>query len=138
MTLMLAVEQIKKHEGYKRHPYYCTGGKLTIGYGRNLDDAGIDEEEAEQLLAKDVQEAKVGVSRRMDTSKCNDPRLAVLVNMAFNLGLNGFMEFKNMIRHVENGNYEQASIEMLDSRWAKQVPNRANELAQQMITGEWQ
>ncbi|USD30894.1 glycoside hydrolase family protein [Pseudoalteromonas sp. SCSIO 43201] len=138
MALMLLVEQIKKHEGYKRHPYYCTGGKLTIGYGRNLDDVGLDEEEAEQLLAKDVREAKAGVMRRIDTSKCNEARLAVLVNMAFNLGLDGLIAFKKMIRHIENGNYELASIEMLDSRWAKQVPNRANELAQQMITGEWQ
>ncbi|MCF6435196.1 MULTISPECIES: glycoside hydrolase family protein [Pseudoalteromonas] len=138
MSLMITVEQIKKHEGYKQYPYYCTGGKLTIGYGRNLDDNGVGEEEAEQLLAHDVQEARAGVKRRIDVSKCNEARMAVLINMAFNLGLNGLMGFKKMLTHVERGNFEQAALEMLNSRWANQVPNRANELAKQMLTGEWQ
>ena len=52
MSLMITVEQIKKHEGYKQYPYYCTGGKLTIGYGRNLDENGINEEEAEEFAAR--------------------------------------------------------------------------------------
>lgn len=138
MSLMITVEQIKKHEGYKQYPYYCTGGKLTIGYGRNLEDNGIDEEEAEQLLARDVKEAKAGIKRRIDVSRCNEPRQAVLVNMAFNLGVTGLMGFKKMIANLEQGNYEQAALEMLHSRWANQVPGRANELAKQMLSGEWQ
>ncbi|MBE0367614.1 MULTISPECIES: glycoside hydrolase family protein [Pseudoalteromonas] len=138
MSLMITVEQIKKHEGYKQYPYYCTGGKLTIGYGRNLEDNGIDEEEAEQLLAKDIREAKAGVKRRIDVSRCNEARQAVLVNMAFNLGVTGLMGFKKMIANLEQGNYEQAALEMLHSRWANQVPDRANELAKQMLSGEWQ
>jgi lysozyme len=138
MSLMITVEQIKKHEGYKQYPYYCTAGKLTIGYGRNLEDNGIDEEEAEQLLARDIQEAKAGIKRRIDLSYCNEARQAVLVNMAFNLGITGLMGFKKMIANLERGNYEQAALEMLHSRWANQVPARANELAKQMLSGEWQ
>ena len=138
MSLMITVEQIKKHEGYKQYPYYCTGGKLTIGYGRNLEDNGIDEEEAEQLSAHDIKEAKAGIKRRIDVSRCNEPRQAVLVNMAFNLGVTGLMGFKKMIANLEQGNYEQAALEMLHSRWANQVPGRANELAKQMLSGEWQ
>ncbi|WP_246239935.1 glycoside hydrolase family protein [Pseudoalteromonas caenipelagi] len=76
MSNMLTVEQIKKHEGFRQFPYYCTGGKLPIGYGLNLGDVGINEEEAEQLLAKDIQEAKAGVKRRIDISKCNEARIA--------------------------------------------------------------
>lgn len=138
MSLMITVEQIKKHEGYKQYPYYCTGGKLTIGYGRNLEENGINEEEAEELLAKDVQNARAGVKRRIDIRRCNEARQAVLVNMAFNLGVTGLMGFKKMIASVERGDYEQAALEMLNSRWASQVPSRANELAKQMLSGEWQ
>ncbi|KZN45683.1 glycoside hydrolase family protein [Pseudoalteromonas luteoviolacea] len=138
MSIMNTVEQIKKHEGYRRYPYYCTGGKLTIGYGRNLDGKGVDQEEAEYLLAQDVQNALAGVKRRINVSHCNEARLAVLTNMAFNIGLQGVMGFKRMLEHVEQGQFEEAALEMLDSRWARQVPNRAQELAQQMLSGEWQ
>ncbi|KZN64198.1 hypothetical protein N473_15635 [Pseudoalteromonas luteoviolacea CPMOR-1] len=134
---MNLVEQLKKHEGYRRYPYYCTGGKLTIGYGRNLDSKGVSEEEAEQLLANDIMDAEAGVKRRINTSHCNRARLDVLVNMAFNIGLDGLMKFKRMIAAVEVGNFADAAYEMKDSRWYKQVPKRADELIQQMIKGEY-
>ncbi|RRS07652.1 glycoside hydrolase [Pseudoalteromonas sp. J010] len=138
MSVMNTVEQIKKHEGFRRFPYLCTAGKLTIGYGRNLDDSGINEDEAESLLASDVENAKAAVSRRINTQHCNEARIAVLVNMAFNLGVTGLLNFRRMLQAVEKGDFETAALEMLDSRWAKQVPIRAQELAQQMICGEWQ
>ncbi|GEK09159.1 glycoside hydrolase family protein [Pseudoalteromonas sp. SCSIO 43201] len=138
MSVMNTVEQIKKHEGFRQFPYLCTAGKLTIGYGRNLDDSGINEDEAESLLASDVENAKAAVSRRINTQHCNEARIAVLVNMAFNLGVTGLLNFRRMLQAVEKGDFETAALEMLDSRWAKQVPIRAQELAQQMICGEWQ
>ncbi|ESP95492.1 MULTISPECIES: glycoside hydrolase family protein [Pseudoalteromonas] len=138
MSIMNTVEQIKKHEGYRRFPYYCTGGKLTIGYGRNLDNKGVDKDEAEYLLAQDIQNALAGVKRRIDVSHCNEARIAVLTNMALNIGLQGLMGFKKMLAHVQQGEFEDAAVEMLDSRWANQVPTRAQELAQQMLSGEWQ
>ncbi|MBQ4836320.1 MULTISPECIES: glycoside hydrolase family protein [Pseudoalteromonas] len=138
MSIMNTVEQIKKHEGYRRFPYYCTGGKLTIGYGRNLDNKGVDKDEAEYLLAQDIQNALAGVKRRIDISHCNEARVAVLTNMALNIGLQGLMGFKKMLAHVQQGEFEDAAVEMLDSRWASQVPSRAQELAQQMLSGEWQ
>ena len=138
MSVMNTVEQLKKHEGFRQFPYLCTAGKLTIGYGRNLDDKGIDEEEAESLLASDVENAKAAVVRRIATQHCNDARMAVLVNMAFNLGITGLLNFSRMLQAVEKGDFDTAALEMLDSRWARQVPNRAQELAQQMISGEWQ
>ncbi|MDK1287400.1 glycoside hydrolase family protein [Pseudoalteromonas umbrosa] len=138
MSIMNTVEQIKKHEGYRRFPYYCTGGRLTIGYGRNIDSKGVDKEEAEYLLAQDIKNALAGVKRRIDISHCNEARIAVLTNMAFNIGLQGLMGFKRMLEHVQQGEFESAAVEMLDSRWANQVPSRAQELAQQMLSGEWQ
>ena len=138
MSIMNTVEQIKRHEGFRRYPYYSSAGKLTVGYGRNLDDVGLDEDEAEHLLSVDIENALIGVKRRIDTDFCNEARVAVLTNMGFNLGIQGLMKFKKMIAHVEKGDFENAALEMLNSRWASQVPNRANELAQQMLTGDWQ
>ncbi|WP_440055472.1 glycoside hydrolase family protein [Pseudoalteromonas sp. T1lg65] len=138
MSLMNTVEQIKRHEGFRRFPYYCTAGKLTIGYGRNLEDTGIDEDEAESMLAGDIENARAAVLRRINVQKCNEARLAVLVNMTFNLGVAGLLKFTRMLSAVESGDFDKAALEMLDSLWARQVPSRAQELAQQMISGEWQ
>ena len=136
---MNMIEQLKKHEGLKLKPYHCTSGKLTIGYGRNIEDIGITEDEAETLLAGDVQNVKAQLIRYMPWYlKMAAPRRAVVENMAFNLGVGGFLKFKKMIAAMQAENYKQAAIEMLDSRWARQVKGRAGELSQQMITGEWQ
>jgi lysozyme len=66
------------------------------------------------------------------------PRQAVLMNMAFQLGIAGLMKFKSTLAFIEAGDYENASANMLKSLWAKQTPNRASEMAQQMRTGKWQ
>ncbi|MNR52556.1 hypothetical protein D3C85_1724170 [compost metagenome] len=58
--------------------------------------------------------------------------------MAFNLGVEGLLKFKNTLRLVEIGDYKSASVEMLNSAWARQVGNRAKRLSKQMLTGEWQ
>ncbi len=67
----------------------------------------------------------------------NGPRQAVLYNMAFNLGINGLLSFKNTLNMIKNGEYESASEGMLNSKWAVQVGYRARELANQMKTGKW-
>ena len=51
-----------------------------------------------------------------------------MANMAFNLGISRLMRFKNMFAALNSGDYKQASIEGLDSKWAKQVYNRAHRL----------
>ena len=56
----------------------------------------------------------------------------IVANMMFNMGLTRLSKFKNMKRAVDNQDWSQAAVEMLDSRWAKQVPNRANRLVERM------
>ena len=51
------VDTIKRHEGLRLKPYLCTAGKLTIGYGRNLETNGISGDEAEYLLKNDIERA---------------------------------------------------------------------------------
>jgi len=132
------IEQIKRHEGLRLKPYRCTANKLTIGYGRNIEDAGISEDEAELLLFNDLARCTKEIEKHVKAfNKLNDARQSVLVNMCFNLGINGLLKFKKFLAAVNDGFVELAAKEMLDSRWAKQVGSRAIELSEQMKTGAW-
>lgn len=130
------IKQLTFDEGKKNFPYRDTVGKLTIGIGRNLDDKGLSNDEIEYLLQNDVTEC---FSRLHTTypwfQNLNDIRQEVLVNMCFNLGFYGLSKFKNTLAFIEAGDYEQASINMLKSLWARQVGNRAVRLATMMKTG---
>lgn len=130
--------QIEKHEGLRLKPYKCSAGKLTIGIGRNLEDVGITEDEARYLFKNDIKRCLDEVYANIPAAKGLDlPRLGVLVNMCFNLGINRLLGFRNMLSALEDGDYRTTADEMLDSKWASQVGNRAKELSQQMVTGEW-
>ncbi len=132
------VNLIKKHEGLRLMPYKCTAGKLTIGYGRNIEDTGISEEEAEYLLESDIQQCFNYLQDKTDYfTGLSEPRQSVMVNMLFNLGWTRLNKFKNMIAAVKAGDYKKASVEMLDSRWAKQVGKRSTELAAIMESGQY-
>jgi lysozyme len=140
--MTLGVEQIKRHEGLVLHAYKDSLGYLTIGYGRLIDKAkhgGISEGEAEYLLQNDVSIVLAALHRNIPffDSLCV-PRQAVLVNMAFQMGIQGVQKFKKTLTLVEMGLYDEAADNMLKSLWAKQTPNRANEMAEQMRTGQWQ
>lgn len=130
-------EQIKRHEGFSSTPYKCTAGKLTIGYGRNLEDNGISEEEAEELLKGDINKVYSQLINYQWFAELDKARSGVIVNMTFNLGLRGMLKFIKMINALSLKDYELAAKEMLDSRWARQVGGRALELAEQMRTGEY-
>lgn len=122
------VEMIKRHEGFRQYPYKCTAGKLTIGYGRNLDDVGISREEADYLLDMDLDKHTEELDKVITWAVPKDV-YAVLVDMHYNLGHERFMQFRKMLECLKKLNFKGAAKEMLDSKWAKQVPNRAAELA---------
>lgn len=133
------IDQIKRHEGLRLKPYHCPSGKLTIGYGRNLEANGIYNDEADLMLRNDIERCIFELSSTFPwTNKLDIARREVLINMCFNLGINGLAKFKSTLKAIEEGNYENASSYMLDSLWAKQVGDRALELANQMMTGKYQ
>tara|TARA_Y100000004_G_scaffold131070_1_gene147871 strand:+ start:510 stop:926 length:417 start_codon:yes stop_codon:yes gene_type:complete len=132
------IAQLKRHEGLELMPYKCTSGKTTIGVGRNLEDIGITEEEAELLLLNDIGRVKQELVNDQWYMDLDPVRKAVIENMSFNLGYPTLKKFQNMIAHISEGNFELASKEMLNSRWSKQVGQRSIELAEQMRTGQWQ
>ena len=130
--------QLTRHEGLRLKPYRCTSGKLTIGIGRNLDDSGISEREAELMLENDILKLFAVLPEKIDFfNELDKVRADILVNMAFNLGVNGLLNFKKMLAAMDNGYFTLAAAEMLDSKWAFQVGDRALELAEQMKTGEY-
>jgi len=130
------IDQLKRHEGLRLKPYRCTAGKLTIGYGRNIEDKGISEGEAESMLWADVAEVRRLLEKQPVYPNLDEIRKSVLVNMGF-MGVSKLMQFKRMWEALAYGDFDKAAEEMLDSKWAKQVGARATELAEQMKTGEW-
>ena len=134
------LEFIGRHEGFRSKPYRCTAGKLTIGFGRNLDDVGITKEEAEYLLLKDIEKAEKGLYEIFNRSffkSLPGERRHVLIDMMFNLGQTRFSKFKNMIEAVKNMQFGLAADEMEDSQWYNQVGNRAKELVRIMREGRF-
>ena len=131
------VELIQRHEGLRLKPYKCTAGKVTIGFGRNLEDVGITAEEATRMLHHDIAECIKQLETIDGFSMLDEVRRAVLIDMTYNLGFAGILAFKNMWRAVENRDYDKAAVEMLDSKWARQVGQRALRLSTMMQTGEW-
>ena len=130
--------QLTRHEGLRLKPYRCTSGKLTIGIGRNLDDSGISEREAELMLENDILKLFAVLPGKIDFfNELDKVRADILVNMAFNMGVNGLLKFKKMLTAIDDGYFTRAAAEMLDSKWAFQVGDRALELAEQMKTGEY-
>ena len=136
---MTLKELLIKHEGKRLRPYKCPAGKLTIGVGRNLDDNGITEEEAMFMLDNDI---KAIVSACRETFSwfafLDNVRQAVVVSMVFNLGLAGFIGFKNTIAAIRNKEWDKAADNMLQSKWAEQVGHRALELAEMMRDGRFE
>lgn len=127
------LEQIKRHEGYKQHPYKCTAGKLTVGIGRNLDDVGILPREAEYLLMQDVQRSVAELRLAFPWyNKLERPRKQAMINLIFNIGLPTLRKFTKFLAAMEAGDYDTAHDELLDSRYARQVGRRAIELAEQI------
>lgn len=130
--------QLKRQEGVRLKPYKCPAGKLTIGCGRNLDDRGITLEEAETLLDHDINGVLAECSRTFGFWLTLDTvRQAVLLNMAFNIGLPALLAFRKMLAAIERQDYAAAADEMETSQWAAQVPRRAVVLAAQMRSGTW-
>ena len=134
-------QQLLREEGSESCAYQDTRGFWTIGVGRLIDARkgdGLSQDEIEYLLDNDIKKITEQVHKFLPwVSKLNEPRRAVLIGMAFQMGLRGLLGFKRTLGSIEDGQYFEAAVEMLDSTWAKQTPERAHRLATQMKTGEW-
>jgi lysozyme len=131
------IRQLRLHEGERLKPYRCTAGKLTIGIGRNLEDRGISRDESAYLLGNDIDDHWRELLKALPwVEQLDEVRQRVLLDMAFNLGVAGLLAFKKTLGTIREGNYEKAASMMLDSKWAKQVGQRADRLSRMMFTGK--
>jgi lysozyme len=136
VNLDLLEKELTRDEGKKAKPYKCTAGKTTIGIGRNLDDVGLSEEEIRFLFKNDIARVCADLDKRLPWWKSlSEARQRVLANMAFNLGIEGLLGFKNTLAKMQAGDYVGAAGGMRASLWARQVGARAERLAQMMEAG---
>ena len=127
---MELLKEIKRHEGFEPKVYKCTEGVDTIGYGFAIKDLYLDEDIAELILMRKIQQLleRIIVAFSWFESSPEEVKF-VVTNMCYQLGLKGFSKFKKTIYYLETEQYEEAADEMLDSLWHKQTPNRAKELS---------
>lgn len=136
MNLAKLTLELRRDEGVRLKPYRDSVGKLTIGVGRNLDDVGISDVEADTLLGNDINRSVADLDAHLPWwRKLDEVRQRVLANMAFNMGITKLLTFKNTLYHVQAGEYLEAAQGMMSSLWARQVGPRAVRLAQMMRDG---
>lgn len=132
---VVAERYIKKHEGEVLKPYTDSRGILTIGIGHNLEQ-GISAEASKFLFNEDLDKAERLLKEKCPVfDKLDANRQIVLLDLCFNLGINGLLGFKKMLAALQKGQFQTAAKELMDSRYAKQVPNRAKENRDVLITG---
>ena len=127
---------VARHEGFRSHVYRCSAGKLTIGYGTNIEE-GISKAEGLLLLRHRLGLAVGVLEHRLPYwSQLTPARQQVLASMGYQMGMGGLMGFRRMLAAIERNDYDTAAKEMLDSKWAKHdSPARARRLAKVMVRG---
>lgn len=134
--------QLRRDEGEVLHAYKDSLGYWTIGIGILIDKrkgGGLRPEESEFIFNNRMGILREEVSRRIPFfPSLDNARQGVLLNMAYQMGVQGLLGFRNTLRTIESGDYAKAAKEMLMSKWARQTPRRARRLSVQMDTGIWQ
>lgn len=132
-------DQLALHEGFRAKPYRCTAGRLTVGFGRNLDDVGITEDEARYLLQSDISRAEQQANT-LDWFKRLDPvRQNAVVELIFNMGFANFpTQWTQTPKALANGAYSHAASLLRSSKWYSQVgPTRGERICRMIESGQW-
>jgi len=124
------INSIKAHEGYEPMVYKCTEGHDTIGVGFKVSDLKLSEKVCDLILEEILDDLISRIERKLSWFRYSQDEVKlVIVNMSYQMGLSGVLKFKRALAALEIKNWDLAATEMLDSLWARQTPNRANELA---------
>lgn len=134
--------QLREDEGEKLSAYKDSEGYLTIGIGVLIDErkgGGITKEESSYLFQNRLDSKKAAIRKALPWfDQLDVVRQGVLLNMSYQMGVDGLLKFKQTLGFVQRAQWTAASVGMLNSLWAKQTPERAERLARQMSTGVWQ
>lgn len=142
------IAYLKAEEGLRLKAYKDTVGVWSIGYGANLEAMGLTDVTASQMeitrfqaedyLRAEAAKALSGVEAAFPWWGQLDPvRQAIVVAMVYQLGLTGLRGFKRFIAAIQAKDYVKAAAEMMDSKWARQTPNRAARAALMLKDGRW-
>ena len=124
------LEKIKEHEGFVPRVYKCTEGFDTIAYGFAIKDLTLDEDIAEEILIRKLEKLQRNANSRFQWLEDMPQEVQeVVLNMCYQLGVTGVSKFRKAISALQEGDWDEAANEMLDSLWARQTPNRAEELS---------
>ena len=149
-TMPSITKLLQYEEGFREKPYLCSEGYPTVGTGIRIGPKGADLKNYEFTVPKEVDavwlQCKLNecmrgmlsnerISRAMNV--LDEARTAVLVSMAYQMGVAGLAQFKDTLSLVEHKHFEDAAVAMLQSKWATQTPNRAKRHAEQMRSGLW-
>ncbi len=130
LDISLLKQDLTRDEGVRLKPYKDSVGRLTIGCGRNLDDVGISPAEANLLLMNDISNVIQTLDRAFPWwANMSEPRQLALANLTFNMGFSKLLGFKKMLDALKAGDFSEASKQLLDSEYAKQVGDRAQRIA---------
>lgn len=130
------LDSLRQHEGLRLTSYRDSVGVWTIGYGRNLQQLKIDNALANRWLAEDMENAFIEAKRFPEYHSLDtDARRNAFIEMVFNMGRPRILQFRKMLAALRDKDFGTAAVEMLDSKWARQVGRRAEVLASQMRTG---
>ena len=131
--------RIKEHEGFRDQVYKDSLGFATIGYGHLVlptdkfkEGVTYKKKDLEEVFDSDFNIAKSNANQLISGLPLHHQAKCVIIEMVFQLGIGGVSKFKNMWRALKQNDYQIASEEMLDSKWAKQTPKRAEELSSVM------
>lgn len=132
-------EQLIRDEGVRLSPYRDSRGFLTIGIGHNLDAKPLSSRAVEVIFDDDVADVANELTARLPwIDTLHEARRGALLNMAFQMGVDGLLGFTKMLNAIRLGLWRLAADEMLESAWHRQTPERCERLARQVVTGEWQ
>jgi lysozyme len=137
-TRMRFAAQLERNEGRRSRAYQDSRGIWTVGVGHNLQSTPLSDHAIDVIRDDDIAAKELELLAALPwVSTLDPPRLCVLLDMAFNLGVHGLLEFRQMLGFVLVGNWDKAADAMRDSKWAEQVGGRAIRLERQMLTGAW-
>ena len=142
-TFLELRDEVKADEGVKNEIYLDHLDIPTCGVGHMIKESDpehglavgthIDDERVNELFDEDMKVTLDECTVLYDNFYTfPDEVQKIIANMMFNIGRPRLTKFIKMREHVNNGAWNDAANEMLDSRWAKQVPNRANRLVERM------
>ena len=133
---MTLEEKIASEEGFADKLYICPAGFRSIGYGFNLDVNPMPKEVADLWLSINITSLKRRLVEFTWLQDLNEARQIVLFDMAYQMGVNGMLSFTSMINSLRAERYHEAAEHLLDSKYARQTPNRAQRNAEILRSGE--